>query len=161
MDMKRFNLCRQFLLVSLLLALSVEPSWTAPLTVAVEDDAAPWSNSDGSGFANEVVRAAFRVAGVEVNLEVVPYARCKDMAIKGQVAACFSMAWLPEFEGIIVFAEKPIFTGYADYFTRASHPVKAVKESAMEKGTVVGVVTGYEYPLNIHRLKDTGMVVFE
>jgi ABC-type amino acid transport substrate-binding protein len=136
-------------------------AWPAPLTIAAEDDAEPWSKRDGTGFANDVVRAAFKAVNVEAKLEVVPYARCKDMAIKGAVAACFSMAWLPEFEGRIVFAEQPIYAGYADYYTRVAKPVKATRESAMPKGTIVGVVTGYEYPLNAYKLKDNGRVAFE
>src|SRR4029077_8978886 len=91
-------------------------SWTAcatvvsaPLVIAAEDDAAPWSQRDGTGFANDVVRAAFKAVGVEVDFSVVPYARGKDMALKGKVAACFSMTWVPELTGKIVFAEKPLF----------------------------------------------------
>src|SRR5882672_3584311 len=63
---------------------------TKSLIIAVEDDAAPWSLADGTGYANDVVVAAFRAVGVDVQLRVMPYARCKRMAISGDVVACLS-----------------------------------------------------------------------
>lgn len=134
---------------------------SAPLLIAVEDDASPWSNSDGTGFANDIVSAAFKAAGVEMVLTVVPYARCKDMAIKGKAAACLSMAWLPEFSGKIVFAEKPLFPCYADYFSPINKPLKATREEDLPKGTVVGIVSGYEYPPSIYALQKKGVLIFE
>jgi polar amino acid transport system substrate-binding protein len=133
----------------------------APLIIAVEDDAAPWSQHDGTGFANDVVRAAFKAAGVEVELMVVPYARCKMMALQGKAAACFSMSWLPEFAGKIIFAEKPLFNCYSDYFTGSERPLNVTGEKSLPKGTVVGVVRGYEYPHSVYELKKKGTVVFE
>jgi ABC-type amino acid transport substrate-binding protein len=136
-------------------------AYSAPLLIAVEDDAGSWSQRDGTGFANDVVRAAFNAAGVEVELLVVPYARCKDKVLKGKVAACFAMSWRPEFTGKIVFAEKPLFNCYADYFTDSKRPLKATQESNLPKGTVVGIVSGYEYPPSVYALKEKGIVVFE
>ena len=60
------------------------------LTVAVEDEAAPWSQKDGSGFANDVVKAAFKASKVDILLQVVPYSRCKHMVVQGEVAACLA-----------------------------------------------------------------------
>jgi polar amino acid transport system substrate-binding protein len=134
---------------------------SAPLIIAVEDNAAPWSQRDGTGFANDVVRAAFEAAGVEVELMVVPYARCKEMALQGKASACFSMSWLPEFAGKVTFAEKPLFNCYADYFTGSKKPLNATDEKSLPRGTVVGVVSGYEYPRSLYALKEKGIVVFE
>jgi len=136
-------------------------AFSSPLLIAVEDEAEPWSYRDGTGFANDIVRASFEAVGVETELSVVPYIRCKDMAIKGKAAACFSMSWLPEFEGKIVFSEKPLFTCYADYFFNSKKPLKATKEKDLPNGTVVGVVSGYEYPPSVYALKDKGILKFE
>lgn len=136
-------------------------AFSAPLLIAVEDDASPWSQREGTGFANDVVRAAFKATGVEVELAVVPYARCKDMALKGKAAACFAMSWRPEFAGKIVFANKPLFICYADYFTASKKPLTATKESNLPEGAVVGVVSGYEYPPSVYALKKKGVVLFE
>lgn len=136
-------------------------AFSAPLLIAVEDDAAPWSQKDGSGFANDVVRAALKASGAEVELQVVPYARCKDMAISGKSAACLSMSWLPEFAGKIVFADKPLFNCYAEYFSGNKKPLNATDEKNLPKGTVVGVVRGYEYPPSVYELQKKGILVFE
>ncbi len=132
-----------------------------PLVIAVEDDAAPWSFADGSGFANEVVRAAFDAAGVEISLNVVPYARCKDMALNGTAPACFSMAWIPELAGRIEFAEKPIFSCQTDYFIRSQGGLKARDEKSLPKGTRLGVVIGYEYPPSMAALEKKGILILE
>ncbi|MGZ3254486.1 MAG: substrate-binding periplasmic protein [Burkholderiaceae bacterium] len=133
----------------------------APFLIAVEDDAAPWSQRDGTGFANDIVRAAFKAAGSEIELAVVPYARCKDMAIKGKAAACFTMSWIPELAGKIVFADKPLFRCSVDYFVSNKHPLKANSEETIPKGTVIGIVIGYEYPQSFYALKEKSIVVLE
>lgn len=149
-----------FIVLSLLTVFCAT-AFSAPLLIAVEDDAAPWSQHDGTGFANEVVLAAFEAAGVPVEFSVVPYSRCKDMALKGTSAACLSMAWLPEFSGKIVFADKPLFVCFADYFADIKKPMKAARQEDLPKGTLVGVVSGYEYPPAVYTLQKKGILVFE
>src|SRR5499433_2311933 len=85
------------LVLVLFAARSSAEAQTKSLVLAVEDDASPWSRPDGSGYANDVVRAAFKAVGVAVELQVVPYARCKRMALRGEVAGCFNMSPSPEF----------------------------------------------------------------
>lgn len=156
--------CLLLLLLSPPARLSAAPAGSAApvsLTVMVEDDAAPWSLGDGTGFANEVVTAAFAAAGVQVGLEVVPYARCKNAVMQGRCAACFSMSWLPEFAGAVSFSARPLFTCSADYFTGDKRPVKARTARGLPKGTVVGTVLGYEYPPSVYALRDQGVLVLE
>ena len=133
------------------------------LELAAEDDAAPWSQKDGSGYANEVVVAAFKAVGVEAKLQVMPYARCKHMVIEGEIAGCFSMSKLPELEKSIAFADQPLFVCYADYFQSTSKPVVSQKnaKSELPKGARVGTVEGYEYPAALYALKDAGAIVCE
>jgi polar amino acid transport system substrate-binding protein len=145
----------------LLLQIGCGFAGASPLLIAVEDDAAPWSQRDGTGFANDIVRAAFKAVGSEIELSVVPYARCKDMAIKGKAVACFTMSWVPELAGKIVFAEKPLFRCSVDYFASNKRPLKANSEETIAKGTIIGIVNGYEYPPSLYALKEKGIVVLE
>ncbi len=124
----------------------------APLVIMVEDASEPFSRANGSGYANDLVRAAYKAAGVEVRLDIVPYARCKKSLEVAETPACFSMSWAPEFEGRIVFSDKPLFAVYADVFTRPG--------AKLGYGSVVGVVNGYEYPAGITGLAQRG-IVFE
>jgi len=129
--------------------------------IAVEDDASPWSLNDGTGYANDVVTAAFKAVNTTVELRVMPYARCKRMAMKGEVVACFSMSPSPEFEGTIQLSDKPLFTCYADYFYNVSTLSTLSHEEDLPKGTVVGTVIGYEYPETFIKMAQEGRVVME
>jgi polar amino acid transport system substrate-binding protein len=152
---------RRILIAWLLAVMAGGTLVSAPLVIAVEDDAAPWSQRDGTGFANDTVRAAFKAVNVEVDLSVVPYARGKDMVVKGKLAVCFSMSWVPELAGKVVFSEKPLFTFHDEYFVRSESTLKATKEAELPKGTVVGIVIGYEYPPSVYALKEKGIIIFE
>src|SRR5690349_7446181 len=82
---------------------------TSPVvTIDAEDDAAPWSMADGTGYVNDVVRAAFAAAGWKTTFRVVPYARCKFEVLTGQTAGCFTVGKSPEVAQHMLFAEKPI-----------------------------------------------------
>jgi polar amino acid transport system substrate-binding protein len=126
----------------------------APLNIAVEDDAAPWSLADGSGFANDVVRAAFQAAGVEIRFNVVSYDRCKQMALSGEACACLSMSWLDEFAGKIRFSKMPLFVCRSGYFIRAGN--SGLKRP--KSGSLVGVTRGYEYPPALYQVVQNGVI---
>ncbi|MHC8353818.1 substrate-binding periplasmic protein [Pseudomonas sp. LB3P81] len=132
------------------------------MIIMVEDAAAPWSKRDGTGYANDIVVAAFKEMAVEVQLKVVPYARCKNMVLNGASVACFNMSWLPEFEGKIKLASQPIFTVNNDIFESIKTPLPKPREGTctLPPGTVVGTVRGYEYSPQATALQSAG-VVFE
>ncbi|RON42335.1 transporter substrate-binding domain-containing protein [Pseudomonas brassicacearum] len=130
------------------------------LTIMVEDAAAPWSNSDGTGYANDVVVAAFKEMAVEARLKVVPYSRCKYMVLSGQVAACFNMSWQPEFQGKIKLAARPIFKVNNDVFEsiKAPLPKPPDGECVLPPNTAVGVTRDYEYSAQVMALQASGVV---
>ncbi|MBS4076789.1 transporter substrate-binding domain-containing protein [Pseudomonas fluorescens] len=131
------------------------------LTIMVEDAAAPWSKSDGTGYANDVVVAAFKEMGIEVRLRVVPYSRCKYMVLSGQVAACFNMSWQPEFEGKIKLAAQPIFKVSNDVFEHINTPLPKPPDGkcVLPPGTVVGITRDYEYSAQVTALQTSGVVL--
>lgn len=130
----------------------------APLHILVEDASDPFSRADGSGYANEVVVAAFKAAGVDVVLDVVPYARCKAYVLRGLSVACFGMSWDPAFQGKIRFASAPLYSVTPIYFQNAGHRVAARSEAELGKGSNIGVVNGYEYPESALRAQARGAV---
>lgn len=118
-----------------------------PLQILVEDAASPWSRPDGTGYANTIVREAFRARGVAIELLVVPYARCKASVMSGEAAACFNMAWEPSLQGLVSFADQPLYTSEAQVFTASSRtPSPPQSLSAVPAGSLFGLVNGYEYP---------------
>lgn len=128
--------------------------------VMVEDAASPWSNRRGEGYANDLVRAAFAAAGVDVELVVVPYARCKALVMQGGAASCLSMAAAPELDALVRFADTPLYSATPHfYYSRDQRPA-AQSVATLAAGMRVGTVFGYEYPPFIAALAARG-IVFE
>ncbi|WP_212626254.1 transporter substrate-binding domain-containing protein [Pseudomonas sp. PP3] len=131
------------------------------LTISVEDAAPPWSIRDGTGFANDVVIAAFKEMSVSVQLNVMPYARCKYMALNGTTVACFNMSGVPEFEGKIRLASLPIYSASNDIFERIDDPLPKPPDGkcTLPPGSV-GISRAYEYSSEATALQSSN-VVFE
>ena len=127
--------------------------------ILVENAAAPWSKPDGTGYANDIVIAAFAAAGGEAKLSVVPYVRCKAMVVAGLAPACFSMSPEPGLSDTVVLADMPLFRMHSKFFYNVMTPKKAASENELQPGMVVGLVNGYEYPERIRNLKARGIVI--
>lgn len=127
--------------------------------VLVEDAASPWSNQHGEGYANDLVRAAFAAAGVDIKLVVVPYARCKAQVMQGRATGCFSMSAAPELEGRVRFSDKPLFSVTPRFYFNVQYPVRARSVAELPRGMRVGIVHGYEYPPFVAQLAQRGIVV--
>ena len=131
----------------------------ANLTLMAEDAAEPFSRSDGTGYANDLVKAAFHASSVEVAFDVVPYARCKKDAEDGKIAGCFSMSWYKGVENAVVFADLPVIQVHADIFVNRNAPARAARLEDFKPGAVVGIVNEYEYPDAIYRLRQQGVTL--
>ena len=128
------------------------------ITIMVEDASEPFSRSDGSGYANDLVRAAYAAAGVMVTLNIVPYARCREYLKRARVPACFSMSWSKDLESTgIVFARQPLFEVSADVYQSGSakKPYRALSD--IQPGSTLGIINGYEYPKEISDLEKVGV----
>jgi hypothetical protein len=137
----------------------LRPAHAAPeLTIMVEDASEPFSRADGTGYANDLVRAAYAAAGVTVHLKVVPYARCKDYLKRALVPACFSMSRDPNNTGI-VFSREPLFEVHADIFQKrgARKPLHALAD--LQPSAAIGIINGYEYPAEIAGLEKRGVTL--
>lgn len=130
-----------------------------PLELMVENAAAPWSGSDGTGYANDLVTAAYAAVGVEIRLILVPYARCKAYVMTGLVAGCFNMSPAPEQAGKVKLADVPLFRVWPRYYENPKHPVDARSEAQVRPGTRVGIVNGYEYPDSLHAMETRGVIL--
>jgi len=146
------------LMLSLCLAAGVASAAT-PIEIMVEDGAAPWSGPDGSGYANDLVRAAYAAVHTDIKLVVVPYARCKAYAMQGIVAGCFNMSPSPEHQGKLVLADLPLFEVHPRYYYNTDKPLPAVSEHMVVAGTRIGVVNGYEYPSSLAELEKRGAIL--
>ncbi|MET0857987.1 MAG: transporter substrate-binding domain-containing protein [Telluria sp.] len=127
--------------------------------ILVEDAASPWSNRDGTGYANDLVRAAFEAAGVTVDLTVVPYARCKTLVRQGGAVACFSMSDDLDMAKLVRFSDKPLFSVTPRFYYNVSRAPRARSVEQLNAGMRVGIVLGYEYPPFVAQLAARGVVL--
>jgi polar amino acid transport system substrate-binding protein len=129
------------------------------IDIGVEDAAAPWSQADGTGYANDLVRAAFDAVDVDVRMHVLPYARCKQQVLRGELVACVSMSPAPELSGAVRFSERPLFVFACDFFENPARPLPGGIER-LRPGTRIGIVLGYEYaPEMMEALRRRGAVL--
>jgi ABC-type amino acid transport substrate-binding protein len=129
-----------------------------PLLIAAEDGAGPWGQADGTGCGNDLVLAAYAAVQVPVKLEVMPYSRAKHGAISGSYVACFGMAWAPELQGRIVFADRPLYTVSAVLMQSTAKPLRASETKDLKAGTRIGTVLDYEYPPAFEGLVKKGIL---
>src|SRR3954469_24463150 len=108
----RFSVC----IAHLMLLSAPLGASAATVTIMAENASEPFSRADGSGYANDLVRAAFAAAGTDIRLDIVPYARCKTHLLRAMVPACLSMSAEPGLSPDIAFSRLPLFTVYADVY---------------------------------------------
>ena len=116
--------------------------------IGAEDDAAPWSYPDGTGYVNELVQAAFQEVGWTVEQKVLPYARCKALAAKGLLAGCFSVGRKPELEASFHYPDAPVVGARNLLVARSDSPLAGCDPGAWAAGRAaprIGFVRGYEY----------------
>ncbi|MDM4765859.1 transporter substrate-binding domain-containing protein [Pelomonas sp. SE-A7] len=124
------------------------------LVLGAEDDAAPWSFADGSGYVNELVRTIYASQGWKLKLEVLPYARCKVMALRGELAGCFTTSQDAELAGKLLFPRNPVIAPRHQLYVEAGAPKASC--DPIEKPMRVASTHGYEYTEQINRLLATG-----
>jgi len=133
------------------------PLHAEAFSLGAEDAAGPWGMSDGGGCGNDLVMAAFAAAGERASLQILPYARAKNLTMSGKIAGCFGMSWLPEFKGQIVFAERPLYVTTSTLMVRAGAGRVPRGPADIEPGSVVGIVIDYEYPSGVMDLESRGV----
>jgi ABC-type amino acid transport/signal transduction systems, periplasmic component/domain len=150
---------RAFATFALVAAMPQHAASRQMIDVGVEDAAAPWSQADGTGYANDLVRAAFDAVDIDVRFHVLPYARCKQQVLHGALAACVSMSPAPELRGPVRFSAMPLFVFTSRIFENPRRPLGRRIED-FPRAIRVGTVLGYEYPPEmLQRLARRGAIL--
>lgn len=127
-------------------AWSQVPPAAPSITIGAEDDAAPWSYADGTGYVNDLVREAFRASGWTVHYSVLPYARCKRLAQYGELAGCFSASKTPQTEKELQFPATPVFAARNRLLSLSDSPLQGCNRTRWGTAPLgVALVHGYEY----------------
>jgi polar amino acid transport system substrate-binding protein len=146
------------LLATLLVCAALRAAPAPALVIGAEDDAAPWSYADGRGYVNELVRAAYARQGWPLRLDVLPYARCKQMALRGELAACFTTSLEPGLEGRLMFPGRPVIAPRHVLMVAAKSALVGCSAQDWAAARSVAVVNGYEYAEGIEALLKSGQL---
>ncbi len=115
------------------------------IDIDAEDAAAPWSQDDGRGAANEIVREAFARGGVAIRMHTVPYARCKAEMLAGSVAGCIAVGANEALGAGTRLPRTPLYRVRTVLVSREHAAVSGCNASDWPADTRVGRVHAYEY----------------
>jgi polar amino acid transport system substrate-binding protein len=146
------------LIIAAVLGFSLMAScWAVPtvITIAAEDDWPPYSSmkadrSGPQGFTPDLVRAVFKLKGIDVNFDTVPFARCMHLVKTGKAVACFNTTITDENRDEFHWHPTPIFKEGLAIFALNDITSTGMSAKALE-GSTVGITTGYTYPTDFMR----------
>ncbi|MBL36283.1 MAG: ABC transporter substrate-binding protein [Oceanospirillaceae bacterium] len=115
------------------------------LDVAAEDAWPPFSDASGNGYSRQLAEAAFKLSGITLNVQTVPYARALNMTKGGSVDACWNVTRQPSTEVDYIFGSVPLFQAAASYFYKRGQARDFHRPEDIPDGTRVAVINGYEY----------------
>lgn len=118
---------------------------TPVIDIDAEDAAAPWSQADGAGAANEIVREAFARSGVPVRLHTVPYARCKAEMLAGSVVGCIAVGANEALGTRARLPRTPLYRVRTVLVSREHAPIGSCDAHTWPASATVGRVNAYEY----------------
>jgi len=141
------------LVAALLFPLASGAVEAAPtLVLGAEDEAAPWSYADGQGYVNDLVRLAFKSQGWLLRLDIMPYARCKQMALSGMLAGCFTTSREPELADKLLFPSRPVISPHHILVVRSNSSLAGCQSERWGRAPTVAIVNGYEYAEGLEAL---------
>ncbi|KAB2970686.1 transporter substrate-binding domain-containing protein [Zoogloea sp.] len=123
------------------------------IVIAAEDDWPPYSSikadrSGPEGFTPELVRAVFKLKGVDVRFLTVPFARCLHYAETGRTVGCFNATIVEGNRNTFHWHPTPMFSEELAIFARSDQPGDHLTLKDLE-GQTVSVTIGYTYPTEL------------
>lgn len=133
-------------LLLLLLGATTAGQALANLTIIAENDWYPYSgevDTQPRGLAVDIVKAAYKAAGVEVSLILRPYSRAMIEVKNGVHVGCFDTAYDKSLDADYLFHDESLFIAEIGIYGANDSPaINSVKEL---EGKKVGVTNGYTY----------------
>lgn len=121
------------------------PAFGEMLELGVEDAWPPYSNPDGTGISNAIVKAAYQSVGIDVTLIVRPYKRLVIEAKEGQYIGIFNVARDSTTEQEFLWGQETLLITKTYYYHHVERPLKAQTADELQHGERIGVILGYEY----------------
>lgn len=133
-----------YYLLLLCLMLGCRPIRAETIVIGAEDDWIPYSKSDGTGMANDIVRAAFASVGIQVKFKVQPYNRLLKLVEIGELLGVFNVPKDNNAEHLFYLGKEPLYYAHSAYFENTQHPLAAKNRDELHR-VKVAVVVGYGY----------------
>jgi len=132
-----------FIMLGILLSPSI--CFSETILLGAENDWIPYSNADGTGMSNDIVRAAFKAVGIDVKFRVAPYNRLLKGVQEGTLPGAFNVPKEPSIEDLYIFGKTPLFTARSAYYQNRERPLSATRKEDLKNNERVGVVFEYGY----------------
>lgn len=118
-----------------------------PLIIGAEDDWYPYTalrDGEIQGMSVDIVKAAFAATGTDIQLESFPYSRCMQLALRGQIVACFNTSPDPKIAEAYNLPRHPLFSDSILLWARneRAQPLNSFDQLV---GKTIAATNGYEY----------------
>lgn len=122
------------------------------ITIAAENDWAPYARFNGTGLGNEIIKAAFKSVNYQVHFDVVPYPRVLDNLLKAKNIAGFNVPLDMKTKDRFLFGKNNLYNATSLYYENNRAPIKFKNKNQIKDQLTVGLVTGYGYGSHILKL---------
>ncbi|MBU2176410.1 MAG: hypothetical protein KJ556_14915, partial [Gammaproteobacteria bacterium] len=86
------------------------------IRIAAEDNWPPFSDEQGKGLSEQLVKAAFATQGYQISTVVVPYARALYFTSKGDTDACWNVTRQLSTERDFILHKTPLFSADSSFY---------------------------------------------
>ena len=127
--------------------------------VLVSADSAPTAymeNGRPSGILVDVVTQAFQRTDRQIEIRLMPWARCLEEVRSGRVDGIFSVFKLPERDEFLTYTNVPIITQVEAFFVAADSDVKFGGDISELGDLRIGTIRGTSYGTKVDSALKTG-----
>jgi polar amino acid transport system substrate-binding protein len=129
------------------------------LLIGAESSWPPYANSDATGLANDLVRAAYSAVGIEVEYILLPYPRVLNKLDNGTLVAGFNVPLDNESRKKYIFGKNKLLDAVTHYYQSIDNPISAKRREDLNNEVKVGTVIGFGYGNHFPTLVNEGKVL--
>ena len=146
------------LTIAIVCFVTVSVVYAETIKIAAEDDWIPYAKKDGTGLANEIIKAAFESVGINVEYGVFPYARVLLYIEQGEYVAGFNVPLDDQSKKKYILGKKPLYDAVSAYYYNKDKPLSAKNRDELKNGKIIGIVRGYGYGNHYLKLVEKGLI---
>jgi polar amino acid transport system substrate-binding protein len=128
--------------------------------VLVAADSAPTAyirNGRPSGILVDVVTEAFRRAGYQLEIKLMPWARCLVEIRTGRVDGIFSVFELPERKEFLTYTTVPLINQILAFFVPTESDLKFGGDITQSQNLIIGTIRGTSYGTKVDGVLNAGV----